>query len=308
MSLKIGLIGCGRWGKNILRDLLALNAEVHVSCLGEQSIQGALEKGAATAGRKIENIDQLDGFVVATPSATHAMVLRDLIGLSKPIYVEKPLTADVKSARELALCGKGQIFVMDKWRYHPAIEKARELALAGELGEILAIKTERLQWSQPHTDVDPLWILAPHDLSIALHILGFIPAVRSATATVAGRPELGLAAILGEAAGPQVHIDLGIASPSHRRSLSVIGSKGTFQMSGPMDDAITLRKGAPGDSEAVAEKHPIAVEMPLFNELRAFTNYVAGTEGAPMSSVEDGLLIVERISQIEEMVTKGRVA
>ncbi|MDG1462294.1 MAG: Gfo/Idh/MocA family oxidoreductase [Gammaproteobacteria bacterium] len=301
----VGLIGCGRWGKHILRDLLALDAVVHVVCLNDATIKDAVGGGAKTAGLSLPDDVAFDAFVVATPSSTHAQVLEDLLDFAKPIFVEKPLTADIHSARTLVEKASELVFVMDKWRYHNAINKIRDLKLDGILGEVLAIKTERWQWSHPHKDVSALWILAPHDLSIAMHILGFIPPVKSAVSIVPQQPGLGVSAILGEDSGPQIYIDIGIASPGYARRFLVVGSEATAEISGAYTEEITLRVGPPGTADAVEKKIKIDVNMPLFDELESFIKFVQGEGYEPMSSAEEGLLVVERLSEIEQLTQNG---
>ena len=298
MSLRIGLVGCGRWGRLILRDLLALGAEVQVTCRSEATMAAALSAGAASAGAALPDAGTVDAYVVASPTATHAQVLDALIPTGRPIYVEKPMTADVASARRLAAAAPDRLFVMDKWRYHPAIEAMRREAAAGALGQVLSIKTSRWQWSSPHLDVSPLWILAPHDLSIALHILGRIPPLRDAFAVAPGRPDLGLSARLGDA-DTHVLVDIGVVSAEHRRRCLLVGTKATLELTDAYDDRLLVRRGAPGDPAAIAEVQPVGAEMPLQAELRAFLAHVRGEGPPPMSSAAEGLAVVERLAEIE---------
>jgi len=298
MSLRIGLVGCGRWGRLILRDLLSLGAEVQVTCLSEATAAEARRAGAHAAGACLPDAGSTDAYVVATPTATHAEVLEGLVRTGRPIFVEKPMTASVDSARRLAAAAPSTLFVMDKWRYHPAIEAMRREAVAGALGDILAIKTTRWQWSSPHLDVTPLWILAPHDLSIALHVLGRIPPLRQAFAVVPGRPELGMVAVL-EDDGARVILDIGVASAEHRRRCLVVGTRASLELTDAYDDRLLVRRGAPGDPAAAAEELPVGLAMPLLAELRAFLAFVRGEGPPPLSSARDGLAVVERLAEIE---------
>lgn len=301
MSLRIGLVGCGRWGRLILRDLVALGAEVQVTCRSEATAAEALRGGALAAGTAPPDLDACDAFVVATPTATHAAVLETLVGAGRPIFVEKPMTADVASARRLASAAPSTLFVMDKWRYHPAIEAMRREAQAGNVGDVLAIKTSRWQWSSPHRDVGPLWILAPHDISIALHILGRIPPLAEACPVAPGRPDLGVSARLADPT-TWVHIDIGAASTEHRRRCLLIGSEATLELTDAYDDRLLVRRGPPGAPAARAEVLPVGAEMPLLAELRAFLAHVRGDGPPPLSSAADGLATVERLAEIEAAV------
>src|SRR6476661_5781395 len=102
MSLKIGLVGCGRWGLNILRDLITLGAETHVVDIAQDAADRARHAGAATAGPDIKALPpDCAGFVVATPTVTHAAVVESLLARRKPVFVEKPLTSNVEDARRL---------------------------------------------------------------------------------------------------------------------------------------------------------------------------------------------------------------
>lgn len=298
MSLRVGLVGCGRWGRLILRDLVALGAEVQVTCRSEATAADALRSGAVAAGTAPPDLATCDAFIVATPTATHAAVLDTLVGAGRPIFVEKPMTADVASARRLASAAPSTLFVMDKWRYHPAIEAMRREARAGTVGEVLALKSSRWQWSSPHRDVGPLWILAPHDISIALHVLGRIPPLVDASPIVPGRPDLGVSARLADP-DVHVHIDIGVVSTEHRRRCLLIGSKATLELTDAYDDRLLVRRGRPGDPAAVAEVLPVGVEMPLLAELRAFLAHVRGEGPPPLSSAADGLAIVKRLAEIE---------
>jgi predicted dehydrogenase len=129
MSLSIGLIGCGRWGRTILRDLIALDARVHVAAASEMSRRAAIEAGAAGASPDIAGFPKdIDGYVVATPTSTHAEVIEQLLPSGKPVFVEKPMTNDVAAARSLIERAGERIFVMDKWRYHPGVEALADAA------------------------------------------------------------------------------------------------------------------------------------------------------------------------------------
>jgi predicted dehydrogenase len=298
MTTRIGLIGCGRWGRLILRDLLKLGAEVEVASATEATAAFARSAGARWAGTTLPDPDRLDAWVVATPTITHAAMLERIVGTGKPIFVEKPMTADVASARRLAQAAPDRLFIMDKWRHHPGIEAMRREVAAGALGRVAAIRASRWQWSSPHLDVSPLWILTPHDLAITLHILGRLPPVAQAFAVVAGRPELGTTAVLKDD-DVQVILESGIIETGHRRRCLVVGERGTLELTDAYDEGLRVRRGAPGDAAAVEGFLPISGEMPLEAELRVFLAHVRGEGPPPHSSARDGLLIVERLAEID---------
>src|SRR5215204_4264575 len=112
---RVALVGCGRWGRHILRDLLSLGCEVPVLARSQASIERAREGGATKIVADVASLEGIDGVVVATPTATHAEVVEEALGLGVPMFVEKPLTADVEFARRLAAAAPDRLFVMDKW-------------------------------------------------------------------------------------------------------------------------------------------------------------------------------------------------
>ncbi len=127
-------MGCGAWGRYILRDLVSLGCEVPVVARSERSVANAREGGAATIVGSIEELPEVAGVVVATPTSSHAEVVEEALGLGVPVYVEKPLTDDAAAAERLAAQAPDRLFVMDKWRYHPGVEALAELARSDELG------------------------------------------------------------------------------------------------------------------------------------------------------------------------------
>jgi predicted dehydrogenase len=298
MSPRVGLIGCGRWGRLILRDVLKLGAEVTVTCLTDETAAFARAQGARAAGRALPDPAEIDAYVVATPAATHATVLEAIVAAGKPIFVEKPMTTDTASAKRFAALAPDRLFVMDKWRHHPGIEAMRREAASGALGRVSAIRASRWQWSSPHRDVTPLWVLTPHDLAITLHVLGRLPPLAQAFAVVPGRPELGFIAVLRDAE-TQVIVEAGIVETGHRRRCLVVGDLGVLELTDAYDDSVQLRRGPPGEAAAEAVTLPVSTEMPLEAELRVFLAHLRGEGPPPHSSARDSALVVERLAEIE---------
>jgi predicted dehydrogenase len=295
---RIGLIGCGAWGRHILRDLKDCGAAVHVVAPSEASRRNATAHRADSVVTRLDDLPAVDGYVIAVPTSLHAEIVEHLLPSGRPIFTEKPLTSDPDSARRIAESGGDRVFVMQKWRYHPGIERMRSGIAAGEVGEVLAIQIQRWGWGNPHADVSAVWILMPHDLSIVMHWLGDVPALRSVHPTVPGQVDLGFIALLGGSGGPLITIDTSITAPEHRRTFTVIGSKGSLELRDSYDSAIRLRRGKPAEITAEAETIAISQDMPLLLEIQAFLRHLEGGP-APMSSAREGQLIVERTAEIE---------
>lgn len=289
----VALVGFGRWGRLIFRDLRSLGAEVAVAAPSEDRRQEALQAGAAAAVGAVEDLPEVAGAVVATPTSTHAEVTERLLGaIDRPIYVEKPLTCDVEDARRLARLGGDRVFVMDKWRYHGGIEALRDVARSGRLGAVTALRSTRVQWSHPHRDVDGTWVLMPHDLAVIREILGRIPEPTSAWGRVDGR-EADLVAILGDV--PWVRIEVSTRVPFHRREVVITFEEGAAWLGDSHDDRIRIRPAA-GEIEEVA----VPTEMPLLLELRAFVRHLEGGP-PPMSSAAEGAEAVEVLAACRKL-------
>ena len=129
----VGLVGCGRWGVHILRDLRALGCNVPVATRSVESVARAREGGASVVVADVSELTDVDGIVIATPTSTHAEVVEAALGHGVPVFVEKPLCADAAQAVRLSELGQDRLFVMDKWRYHPGVLELAAIARSGSL-------------------------------------------------------------------------------------------------------------------------------------------------------------------------------
>lgn len=297
---RIALVGCGAWGKHILRDLVALGCEVAVVARSEQSRALADDGGAATIVRSIRELPAVDGIVIATPTASHASVIEEGLDRGVPIFVEKPITDDPADADRLAAAAPDRLFVMDKWRYHPGVELLGEIARSGELGRVIGLRTTRIGWGNPHEDVDAIWILAPHDLSIGLEVLGALPRPRTAIADVADGRATGLVGVLGES--PWLVLEVSSRAIDYRRDVTLVCEAGVAVLADGYSDRVLVSRGADpiGRAEPEPELWPISTELPLLRELRAFVEHVGG--GAPpRSSAAEGAAVVRVISELRSL-------
>ena len=118
--------------------------------------------------------------------------------------------------------------------------------------------------------------------------------------------DLGLTVFLAEKGLPSVEFSIGTVSPDHRRRCLVVGSKATLELRDGYDSKIFVRRGAPGAQGAAADSIDVGEGMPLLAEIERFLAYIAGGP-PPLSSAADGLLVVERLAEIEDALMK-RVA
>jgi predicted dehydrogenase len=311
--LRVALVGCGRWGRHVLRDLRTLGATVPVVARSAASRARAVEGGAAAVVEDVRALGEVDGVVVATPTETHAAVVDDLLGLGVPLFVEKPLTSDLAAAESILARAGERVFVMHKWRYHPGIEALATLARTQELGEVHGVTCVRVGWGNPHMGVDAIWMLAPHDLSIVLEVLGRIPEPRSAVAAATGGRPTDLVAVLGDS--PWATIEVSAAHPVRRREVRLVCQDGTAVLPDSFAETLLIYRGDPHiDLEPRSvEQRAISTELPLLRELRAFCEHLRGGP-PPRSSAADGVAEVRALDALRTLAglpadgEAGRVA
>ncbi|HSS81429.1 MAG TPA: Gfo/Idh/MocA family oxidoreductase [Gaiellaceae bacterium] len=291
-SARVGLVGCGSWGRNILRDLLSLGCSV--SAVARSPESRARAEDADTTVASVSKLPDVDGIVIATPTTTHAAVIDEALERGVPVFVEKPLTNDLIAADQLAATAGERLFVMDKWRYHPGVELLRDLAHDGSLGAVRGLLTTRVGWGNPHDDVDAAWVLAPHDLSIALEILGELPRARAAVADLSGDEVQGLVGLLGER--PWHRLEVSVRSPERRREVQLVCEDGVALLANGYSEHVLLHR----DDADEPERREIATELPLRRELRAFVEHLQGGP-PPRSSAAEGALVVRRIAELRAL-------
>lgn len=298
---RLGLIGCGRWGKFILRDLVDLGCEVSVVASDGPSHDNATEYGATSIVPTVAELaDELEGFVIATPTATHYEVIASIAGRGRPIYCEKPLTNDVEKAQSIVNHWGDLVFVMDKWRYHPAIEQMRSWVESGKFGRLESIRTRRLQWGSPHTDVGAPWILLPHDLSIVRHILGELPELEWCCGQVSGGETISVSALLNGQVS--CFLEASIASPVTHRRVEIYGEKGGVVLEDSDYGHLLWNHQDDWSFARPPEKFKLSEALPLRAELEAFVDYVHCQGEPPLTSAAEGLESVAYISRMIDMV------
>ncbi len=179
--LQIAQIGVGYWGPNLLRNLVAnkrctVSAAVDLTPERREYVRG-LYPAIRVSGDVEEVIrdPQIDAVVIATPVATHFDLAVRALGAGKHILVEKPMARSVAEVEEISrIASKKSLVAMvgHTFLFNSAVRYVKKLIDAGELGDIRYIYSQRLNLGKIRSDVDSLWNLAPHDISIIQYWLG----------------------------------------------------------------------------------------------------------------------------------------
>jgi predicted dehydrogenase len=303
MKTEIGLIGCGIWGRNILRDLIGLNQSVVVIDPSEENRITAVEMGASQAFEKRPENFYPKGWVIASPAITHFEVLKDLVQDKIPIFVEKPLTCNLQEAEALLEIEGNQIYVMHNWLYHAGIRMLADLVKSGELGELVFYKSNRCNWTSPRSDVDSVWTLIPHDITIAFCMLGYFPKPKAAIVEVYDGKQRGMTAFLGEKIPCVLEVSNRYADK--RREVRLHFTKGVAVLNDEKVDYIEIFHGddrsKPKDIQL--EKRVFNTESPLKIELASFINYLDGGS-PPLTNLAEGVEVIRIIDELKKLAKK----
>jgi predicted dehydrogenase len=163
MTLRVGIVGWGRWAPNLARNLAKHCTVSWVCDPSEAAQQRARDAGYVSCNAPLW--DECDAVAIATPIATHKAIVFDTLHHEKHVLCEKPLAVRASDARVLADCARDfqcVLFTSAPWLYHPAIQRAA--AIAPELGAPLWFRATRTSWDE--RPLDPLADLLPHDVGI----------------------------------------------------------------------------------------------------------------------------------------------
>lgn len=173
--VKVALIGYGYWGVNLLRNLTTIKqSEVAMVCDSREERLKVINEtyprvSTTTSFEDVINNNQVEAIVVATPTFSHYELAKKALQAGKHVLVEKPLTATTEQAEELIQLAttKGlQLMVDHTFLYSGAVEYMKELVESGGIGTLKYFDSTRINLGLLQPDVNVLWDLAPHDISI----------------------------------------------------------------------------------------------------------------------------------------------
>ncbi len=181
--IKVGVVGCGYWGPNLIRNFSNCSkTELVAVC---DSNPARLESVGRAHGHPtlVGSIDDLltlpiDAVAVATPVSTHFPIVSQCLKAGKHVMVEKPLAGSTREAAELVELARDlnlTLMVDHTYVFGNAVRRIREIVQSGELGELYYVDSVRINLGLFQRDVNVIWDLAPHDLSIVDYVLGREP-------------------------------------------------------------------------------------------------------------------------------------
>jgi predicted dehydrogenase len=241
MPMGLAVIGAGYWGPNLVRTALATPA-FRLDWLCDLQIERAKSVlSPHTTARATTSYDEIladpevTAVAVATPAATHFDLVRSALDAGKHVMVEKPLTPSAAEGEKLAALAhrSGLVLMCDHtYCYTPVVRRIRELIRGGEIGEVQFVDSVRINLGLVQPDVDVLWDLAPHDLSIFDFVLpeDVIPvAVAAHTSDPIGAQRACVAYLsVWLSNGALAHVHVNWLSPTKIRTTVFGGSRRTI--------------------------------------------------------------------------------
>ena len=328
--VRIGVVGFGYWGPNLVRNLDKLgDAQIVAACDLSQANLDKLS-GLYPYVETTTDLDELlsekyalDAVVVATSAPSHYAIAKRVLEAGKHCYVEKPLTLKSADSEELVRLAddKGVVlFVGHLMEYHSAINWIKDYVASGDLGDVLYVYMQRLNLGKVRTEENAFWSLAPHDVSIALYVLGESPDYVSASGACYVTPGVQdtVFANLHFPSGKMANIHVSWLDPHKMRKFTVVGTKKMLVF----DDMQATEKiaiydrgvGAPDDAMSYGEDLTlrfgditmpwVPLKEPLSIEVQHFLD-CCDSGATPRSDGRDGLRVVRVLEAVDESMAAG---
>ena len=236
MTLRVGVIGAGYWGPNLVRNLSeAPGADpVAIADLAPERLDAMKKRfpalRATTSHRDLLDDPNIDAICIATPVGTHRRLAEEAFAAGKHVFVEKPLAGSVADAEAIVRAGEKAgrtLMVGHTFVYNPAVVEVKRILDAGGVGRVQYIDSQRVNLGLHQFDINVLWDLGPHDVSIVLYWLDEEPEWIQATGACYVQPEIEDVVFLmvGFPSGAIAHAHLSWLAPSKLRTMTVIGSR-----------------------------------------------------------------------------------
>mgnify|MGYP001218165214 FL=1 len=309
-SAKVGLVGCGYWGKNLCRNFKSLGALGMVVDSTQSGKETATELApgvpVSSSFDDVLGDDSIHAVALATPAETHAALSIKAMEAGKDVFVEKPMALnleDVDRMREFAEREGRVLMVGHLLEYHPAVLKLRELISNGELGQVNYVYSNRLNFGKVRTEENALWSFAPHDVAVILRLMGKSPIEASATGgsyLTEGLADVTVSNLRFEN-NSRAHIFVSWLHPFKEQRLVVVGDRkmAIFNDVAPFGEKLKLYPNSvefEGEMPVLRKEDAQFVEHldtePLREECNHFLNCVSSRE-EPLTDAKSGIEVLK---------------
>lgn len=318
---RIGVIGAGYWGANLIRNCHQLGVLAAVCDTDLRSLDEVRSKYSGTAlfcdAQAMLEHAKLDAVVIAAPAPAHAKLALMAIAAGKHVFVEKPLALSVKDA-QLVVDAADQagltLFVGHVLLYHPAVRALSDCVNQGRIGRVRHLRSRRLSWGRLRAHENVWWSFAPHDCALMIEIMKETPVNATGWLSAYVRPGLGdfAYADFAFADGRSAHIEVSWLDPDKSSRIDVFGSEGTLTFvdarEGP---TLTLTacgerldvRGEPELWRGETVKIDLPGGEPLRLELEAFCRAIRGAREHIPTDGREGLEVVRALEMVDQHAT-----
>ena len=323
MKKNIAVVGCGHWGKNLVRNfyelgVLASICDPDIDIVKQYAEQYSVQNHSFT---EIINNPNIKGVVLAVPAKHHAAMAIDAMKQGKHVFVEKPLAmneVEATSMIETAKKNEVQLMVGHLLQYHPVFKKVKDIVQSDEIGEINYIYSNRLSFGKVRTEEDVIWSFAPHDISMILSLAKEDPEFITAHSTAILQDNIADTATIHITfkSGLKSHISVSWLHPSKEQKLVVIGKTAmlVFDDTKPWNEKLSIQRyqakinqGSPLIKKDDLEFIKVIEDEPLKNECQHFINVVQkNTE--PLTNQHEGLKVLKVLTTATQSQKDSKVA
>jgi predicted dehydrogenase len=332
-AVRTAVVGCGYWGKNLVRNFHRLS-DLRLCCDSSDKVRASIAAAypdvQMTADyNSVLGDPDIQAVILATPAPSHAAMAIQALEAEKHAFVEKPLALNATDARTMvnAAAATDRILMVGHLlEYHPAVNYIKEMIDSGELGDVYYLYSQRLNLGKVRSDENALWSLAPHDISVALYLLGEEPEAVEASgqAFLQDGVEDVTFITLRFASGRVAHIHVSWLDPHKERRLTVVGTRRmvVFNDMEPQEKIKVYDKGVDRPRSEAAEYDSYAELLqlregdiviprlpssePLALECSEFLRAVE-TGVPPRSDGADGLRVVATLEAAQAALDRNHV-
>lgn len=320
--MRVAVVGCGYWGKNLVRTFSELQA-LAALCDAHTETAQTLSQQYCVPVLSLEAIlsdPTLDGVVIAAPAVFHAPLIQQALLADKHVFVEKPLALSVADGQALANLARAQnklLMIGHLLQYHTAFLALKDLVEAGKLGALQYIYSHRLNLGKIRTEENVLWSFAPHDFSMILGLAKDLPEKIWATGTASLNPALAdtATAHLFFRDGLKAHVFVSWLHPEKEQKLVVVGDKGmaVFNDRLPWAEKLQLypapiqwENGLPSVKKGDPVCLPCEPLEPLKKECRHFLRCMEKNE-PPRTDGPEGLRVLQVLQAAEQSMQTSQI-
>ncbi|MDP6110557.1 MAG: Gfo/Idh/MocA family oxidoreductase [Planctomycetota bacterium] len=321
MSRKIVVVGAGYWGKNLIRNVGALDCLYGICEQDEAVLSSFMDQFPGTTGRSDLNDflgdDKVDAVMLASPAEFHCKQARAVLLAGKDVYVEKPLSLSIEDGKSLIRLAEVQnriLMVGHLLQYHPAVNKLQQIVRDGTLGKLQYIYSNRLNLGKVRREENILWSFAPHDISVILSLTGEMPEQVSCNGGNYLHHNIADVTVsnLSFSSGIRSHIFVSWLHPYKEQRLIVVGDKGmaVFDDVEPENKlqlyrhSIEWKDNIPLPNKAEAEAIPYETGEPLRLECEHFIRSITDRT-PPRTDGKEGLNVLRVLESCQRALETG---